>query len=679
MHFFQKHFHSLIKYFESWGLQKSLQVLLCLGLLQGVIYTFIIPPWWHYDEPTQFEYAWLMANKTSQINHNTVDEEMQSKLAASMLKYGYYDFYVHQPDLTFGESIYIGVSQKSDPPLYYWVVSRVLWLTSNSSFEFQNYITRLVSVLMFLGVIYFCWKLVGELVGEGHLFQWIVTCFIVLLPGLTDTMTSINNDVLAVFIFSLFVWQSIICLKYGLTLERFVFLILTVASGYYSKNTVYPIIGLALFVFLYSAFNRFYKWVPYFATAVGVVVLVTFSFRLGDPAYWFRTLDQPFSARVLTQLAPFGDYAFRIDEKGSNKFIGQFITSEQIKPFRKKVITIGAWVWSKNIGVVPAPEFSFVTQNGKFKSEEKVINLTPIPTFVSVKTSVPHDAIKGWVTLYSAINGSAIYYDGITLVPQEFLRGEPVYKDDSLRNGIWDGLEFQNAARNPSAESGWIWLNPQARQLLAKISNFMADSQIFVSALQDYDGAGGYFRASALLLFETFWAKPARAKIYLLGGKLTYDFLKIVSIAGVLGTFALILRKQKILPWNILLFLSLSFVSVWIITVIRGGSNELLIRGLTPWARYAFPAIIPTALLLCGGWYAILKWISRITNSTDAQSKWLFFSFMSALNFLNLISIIKFFYLKEEQVYAFMFGALLISFLVIILKSNFKKQETKNL
>jgi hypothetical protein len=28
------------------------------GLINGLLHTFMVPPWQHYDEPGNFEYAW---------------------------------------------------------------------------------------------------------------------------------------------------------------------------------------------------------------------------------------------------------------------------------------------------------------------------------------------------------------------------------------------------------------------------------------------------------------------------------------------------------------------------------------------------------------------------------------------------------------------------------------------
>ncbi len=64
----------------------ELGLVLCVAALQGLLYVFLLPPWQHYDEPTHFEYAWLIANRGHLPTVVDVDPIMRREVAASMLE-----------------------------------------------------------------------------------------------------------------------------------------------------------------------------------------------------------------------------------------------------------------------------------------------------------------------------------------------------------------------------------------------------------------------------------------------------------------------------------------------------------------------------------------------------------------------------------------------------------------
>jgi hypothetical protein len=128
------------------------------------------------------------------------------------------------------------------------------------------------------------------------------------------------------------------------------------------------------------------------------------------------------------------------------------------------------------------------------------------------------------------------------------------------------------------------------------------------------------------------------------------------------------IRKWKTLEWDIIIFTLLAVISVWGIAIMRGGSGELLHLGLVPWARYAFPAILPTAILLCLGWYEILRWVTVFFRLSHERIPELFLAFMLSLNGLALVSIADYFYLEPGQAYAILFLVILVAFWGFIIK-----------
>src|SRR4051794_38397252 len=75
-------------------------IVLIVAFLQGLLYLLLLPPWQHYDEPTHFEYAWLIANQSGfpfSIPHE-VNQDMRREVAASMMQHNFY-WNLPQPDL----------------------------------------------------------------------------------------------------------------------------------------------------------------------------------------------------------------------------------------------------------------------------------------------------------------------------------------------------------------------------------------------------------------------------------------------------------------------------------------------------------------------------------------------------------------------------------------------------
>jgi hypothetical protein len=666
---------------EKFEVPRMLQAILLIGLVQGMIFTFIVPPWWHNDEPTHFEYAWLLANRPELAQTAEVDEPMRRELAMSMFQHGYYDFYKLPPNFKSDKPVYIGASQASDPPLYYWLISLPLRLLKNTSYEIQNYAGRLISVLIFLATLYVVWKAMGELSGDGHPLQWLTTIFIALLPGLTDTMTSISNDAGAVLVFSIFLWIGISTLNHGLTWKRLAGLFVILMTGYFTKNTTITAFPLTFFLIVFAIFKNRSRWLPIAITGAVIVFAILFSIRWGDPEFWYRASNQPQSTRVKTTKAPFGEYAFKVEPNGG--FIGQFLSTPQIRPFRNKTITIGAWMWADQPVTATAPKISYYISSDALMlhSVSKPIELTTTPTFVSYTINLPNDTVRAWLTLCSANAtgyfcsadatiyypaSATIYYDGIVLVPQEFSEGEPAFIDGDTLSGSWNGMKFENQARNNSAESGWFWLNPEVSKLIFKVSNIFGGINIFVASIQDLQGTGWYYISAAQTLFNTFWSNPARAKVFLLGGNLTYDLLRAFTATGLLGLIPFSWKRRKTLRWDIIVFAGFAFTVVWGLTFVRGAIELLRDVPLTPWARYAFPVILPTAFLICAGWLEILQWVENRFHLTHMQSTSLFLTALVGVDLLTVISILDFFYWKDQQAYVALFAIALIALFISI-------------
>ncbi len=78
---------------------KVLIIVLLVGLLDGLIFVLLMPPWQHYDEPNHFEYAWLIANRGKLPQMGDYDQEMRRQTAVSMIAHNFFKGMDFLPDL----------------------------------------------------------------------------------------------------------------------------------------------------------------------------------------------------------------------------------------------------------------------------------------------------------------------------------------------------------------------------------------------------------------------------------------------------------------------------------------------------------------------------------------------------------------------------------------------------
>ncbi|MEA3341401.1 MAG: DUF2142 domain-containing protein, partial [Chloroflexota bacterium] len=238
------------------------KVILFLALLCGAIYLTVVPPWQHYDEPTHFEYAWLIADRGTLPERGDYDQAMRREVAASMLEHDFFrDLNFRTNLLSQDEPVWIGITELHHPPFYYLLVSLPLRLVRHTDITFQLYTARAVSLLLYTLTVWIAGRLVAELAPAGHPLRWAVPGMMALLPAYTDLMTAVNNDVGATAVFSLFLWGAVRMIVRGVSLLRLVWVAATAALCVWTKNTASVAVLLTpLALILALARGRWNRW-----------------------------------------------------------------------------------------------------------------------------------------------------------------------------------------------------------------------------------------------------------------------------------------------------------------------------------------------------------------------------------------------------------------------------------
>ena len=185
----------------------------------------------------------------------------------------------------------------------------------------------------------------------------------------------------------------------------------------------------------------------------------------------------------------------------------------------------------------------------------------------------------------------------------------PEFNDDSARRGLWGSKKFTNLVRNPSGENGRLRLRTWVESIIA--ARFPGNPALIIGLIQDPTSIYSYYDLTTKSLLQSFWAKFGWAHVNLQGYR-PYTILGLFTMVGLIGASAAFLRTRREIRWDIFLFLGLALVLVWGAAFLRGLPSVFDGRYFIPVARYAYPVIIPTMLILNIGWLEVIGWSERL-------------------------------------------------------------------
>ncbi|MDE3090564.1 MAG: DUF2142 domain-containing protein [Chloroflexota bacterium] len=629
------------------GLRKERWILtgvVLLGLVHGLIFVFVMPPWQHYEEPSHFEYAWLIASRQSLPEYPAYDQSKRREIAASMIKHGFFNGLGFLPDLdSQAQPIWIGINVTGALPLYHILVALPLRFILNADVDTQLYAARLVSLALYLSTIWLAYKVLCEFVPLGHPLRWIVPGTMALLPGFTDLMTAVNNDVGATFVFSLFLLASVRLILRGFSLGRFIGVLVAAGVCLLTKNTVlvaFPLVLLAVVL----ALHRSRWWIAACALFFVASIIATVSvFSWGDASLWYRDSMQEKPTQARRSEAPVGNYAIGLETplgSAETSRVSQPLLADQVQELKGKTVTIGAWIWATAPTQAQLPMLS-----DGYQASVQQVNVDVRPSFHASQVMIAKDADRVSVILQAVPTQGqneavTVFYDGIILLEGEWpLETPPVFDDPRGEQGNWGNRQFRNRIRNASAEWAWPFVQPWV-EMLSKRFPWAAhlSPTSFVNALLDLQNSSGIYRATVSRLFQTFWGYFGWGHISL--PSICYQVLKWITVLSLL-TFPLGLwsiGRMKSMSWKLTMaWLGFAMLTIWSSVFIRA-LPSLFGQIYIPTARYGYPAIIPTMMFLSIGWCAGLpsqRWLKLCT--------YLYFVGFLVLDLISIMTIVSFY------------------------------------
>ncbi len=591
-------------------------IILLAALIQGLLYLSLQPPWQHYDEPTHFEYAALIAH-TGRLPHpGDEDMAMRREIAASMAEHQFFKN-VPNPGLL-GDNVWLGISELVHPPAYYALVSLPLRIIPYLDVTTQLYVARSVSVLLFLLTMAVTIGMLRDLTREGHVLRWAVPLAMVLLPPFVDLMTAVNNDAAAVAVFSLFLWGAVRTIRFGLSWRRLAWLCGTAVIAAVTKNTAGVALGLAPLVCLIAFWTRRHwrwRWLAAIML-VGCAALLAVMFRWGDAAYWYRESDgqsQDSATRIETPAAPLGSHLMMLElpARAAPRHLSSPLLPRDVHQVVGRTITVGGWIWADRPVVASGPTLQFMVGDRPWDTAAgDPVSMTTTPTFVSWTFVVPKQTSRLHYLFGSSGPAEGqrplqLFLDGALIVEGSYpLDSTPTFDDASARSGVWDGRRFTNLVRNPSGEQAWPRLNPWLDQALVRYAH-RSPAQL-IAAVFDVQRIGSMFvrymvepPLNGMILSFGWGNVQLQSPIWLY-------LSRAVALLALLGCLRWLTERRPQEPEGLrpaLVFLALVGILVWSNTILR--PLPLLGDYVVPAARYTFPAITVTMLAVVGGWWAL--------------------------------------------------------------------------
>ena len=304
-------------------------------------------------------------------------------------------------------------------------------------------------------------------------------------------------------------------------------------------------------------------------------------------------------------------------------------------------MTLGVWIWADQPTTISLPIIQYRTPAGLEKSPSLEIEIGTTPTFYTTTIYIPYEAGHTWLIPMPVFpeGTTGVYFDGFVLAEGEFSSVPPEFDNEQLSSGVWDGKPFVNFLRNPSAEKAWLGLD----KTVDRFQKTYIDLALFLQTAQDAQGFGWYYKIVGSFLFQGFWGRGAGTQISLLGSY-SYKFLQVIFLLSILGMSKYLRRFRSLFLKNELFFLGSVIVIIWLPTILRGTTEIFNFVIILPYARYALPAIIPTALLFCAGFLEVLRWVSSKFSYSKNLPALFFLAFNGSLAGYALFSFGGYFY-----------------------------------
>jgi hypothetical protein len=232
-------------------------LLIALGLVRGLLYSAVLPPWQGPDEPQHYEYVRLLYEKGRLVQWGDSIPAVEQEIIASMERFDFWRTGRYlQPGNSFAEVWGASCHQLHQPPLAYLLYLGPL-LLAPEDIALHLLLMRVLSVLLGVVVIAAAVIAASTLRDTHPTLSWSVPAFIVFLPTYAALSGMVNSDHLVEAAVSLVLALWLVALRSGLSIPLAGGLVVFSVIGLSAKRTALVLLPVHLVaVILYLRVHR---------------------------------------------------------------------------------------------------------------------------------------------------------------------------------------------------------------------------------------------------------------------------------------------------------------------------------------------------------------------------------------------------------------------------------------
>jgi hypothetical protein len=497
----------------------------------------------------------------------------------------------HAPDVpptdlqNLRESFFMPRQVGGDPPLYFILAAIPLKLLAARPVEQQLVALRVFGALLTAATVLCAYAATRELLPHARSLALAVALGLALQPMFVFIGVGASNDSLANLIGAAICWVLIRLVRYGVSLRRATVMLALLAAGALTKRTLLPETLLLLVLALGWAFVRVVRaarglparlaagGLALLAIGAGVWAVVALSRADTLAADWVipstpagvpspRVLRAPGSQQPALELPP-GLIAL------------QDVPDVASEWAQNQTLHFSAHIWTargEGRGFI-AIDFGWAKTEIPFETDQAG-RVVSVATFVPLYCPFLHVEVRSEQGLLYAdrLVAESDRQPGLNILSNGDV-GEPAFRAGSMLDQMRRYLRWRELA--------WVWRS--GRLLEAPPMGWELPRVFFVS----------------------FWGQFGWMSLPLVGGTPWERTLALICLGGIFGTagWLLSMRGPVWQRWAIVLVVLIAATETLLplLYAYTQPRSQVLQQG-----RYAFPALVPIALILALGWRTLL-------------------------------------------------------------------------